>query len=106
MARVTAGKGNQPEHRMIRGKRHTLVSTSNNKALMQKEKLMWGGSVLQLPKRSRWYPAYKMKMDIVQVKNPKTNRYVKIDRSMGVIISHKRTSGAYKGIPVIAKAVS
>lgn len=59
MARVTAGKGNQPEHRMIRGKRHTLVSTGNNKALMQKEKLMWGGSVLQLPKRSRWYPAYK-----------------------------------------------
>ena len=28
--------------------------------------------------------------DIVQIKNPRTNRYVKIDRDKGHIISHKK----------------
>ena len=59
MANVRAGKGNQPEHRTIRGNRYTLVSTGNSKERMQKERLTWGGSVMLLPKRSRWYPAYK-----------------------------------------------
>lgn len=43
------------------------------------------------------------KKDIVQVKNPRTNRYVKIDRSKGRILSHKKSYGAYKGIPVARK---
>ena len=38
---------------------------------------------------------------IVQVKNPKTGRYVKIDKSAGIILSHKRTKGAYKDIEVV-----
>lgn len=40
------------------------------------------------------------KKDVIQVKNPKTNRYVKIDRSKGKIISHKRSEGPYKNVPV------
>ena len=40
------------------------------------------------------------KHDIVQVKNPKTERYVKIDRTEGKIISHKKSEGPYKNIPV------
>jgi hypothetical protein len=43
------------------------------------------------------------KKDIVQVKNPKTNKYVKIDRSAGKIVSHKKSDGPYKGIPVARK---
>lgn len=43
------------------------------------------------------------KRDIVQVKNPRSDRYVKIDRSAGKIISHKKTSGPYKGVPVARK---
>jgi hypothetical protein len=43
------------------------------------------------------------KRDIVQVKNPKSDRYVKIDRSAGKIISHKPTEGPYKGVPVARK---
>ena len=43
------------------------------------------------------------KKSVVQVKNPKTQRYVKIDRSAGKIVSHKRSSGPYKGIPVARK---
>lgn len=43
------------------------------------------------------------KRDIVQVKNPRSDRYVKIDRSAGKIIGHKKTSGPYKGIPVARK---
>lgn len=37
----------------------------------------------------------------VQVKNPRTLRYVKIDRSGGKIIGHKKDCKPYKGIPII-----
>ena len=42
----------------------------------------------------------KGKRDVVQGKNPRTDRYVKIDRSAGRIISHKKSAGPYKGVPV------
>lgn len=44
------------------------------------------------------------KKDIVQVKNPRSDRYVKIDRAAGKIISHKATKGPYKNIPIIKKS--
>lgn len=43
------------------------------------------------------------KKDVVQVKNPKTDRYVKIDRSAGKIVSSKKSSGPYKNVPVARK---
>jgi len=43
------------------------------------------------------------KRDVVQVKNPRTNRYVKIDRSAGKIVSHKKSTGPYKDVPVARK---
>ena len=43
------------------------------------------------------------KKDIVQVKNPKSGHYVKIDRSVGKIISHKKSSGPFKDIPIAKK---
>lgn len=43
------------------------------------------------------------KHDVVQVKNPRTDRYVKIDRSVGRIIDHKKSAGPYKDIPVARK---
>ncbi len=43
--------------------------------------------------------------DIVQVKNPRTDRYIKIDRTAGKILSQKGSSGPYKGVPV-ARAAS
>ena len=43
------------------------------------------------------------KRDVVQVKNPKTGHYVKIDRSVGRIVSHKKSDGPYKGVPVARK---
>ncbi len=43
----------------------------------------------------------KGKHNIVQVKNPKTGHYVKIDKTEGKILSHKATSGAYKNIPIV-----
>ena len=41
--------------------------------------------------------------DIVQVKNPRTGHYVKIDRTAGKIIDHKKSEGAYKDVPVARK---
>jgi hypothetical protein len=43
------------------------------------------------------------KQDIVQVKNPRTDRYVKIDRSAGKIVAHKKSPKPYKGVPVARK---
>ena len=42
--------------------------------------------------------------DIVQVKNPRTGRYVKIDRGEGRILEHKKSDGPYKGVPVARKS--
>lgn len=44
-----------------------------------------------------------VKRDIVQVKNPKSGHYVKIDRSVGKILSYKKTEGPYKNIPIARK---
>ena len=43
------------------------------------------------------------KRNVVQVKNPKTDRYVKIDRAAGKVMSHKRSKGPYKDVPVARK---
>lgn len=39
-------------------------------------------------------------LDVVQIKNPKTGRYIKIDRDTGRILSYKVSTGAYKNIPI------
>jgi hypothetical protein len=44
------------------------------------------------------------KKGIGQTKNPRTDRYVKIDRDKGKIISSKKSPGPYKGVPVIRKS--
>ena len=44
------------------------------------------------------------KRDIVQVKNPKTGRYVKIDRTAGRIVDHKKSKGPYKDVPIARKS--
>lgn len=44
------------------------------------------------------------KNDVVQVKNPKTDHYVKIDRTVGKIVAHKKSSGPYKNVPVARKS--
>ena len=38
--------------------------------------------------------------DRVQIKNPVTGRYVKLDTKTGRIIAHKKSKGPYKGIPM------
>lgn len=43
------------------------------------------------------------KRNVVQIKNPKSGHYVKIDRSIGKIVSHKKSDGPYKGVPVARK---
>jgi len=45
----------------------------------------------------------KAKRDVVQTKNPRSGKYVKIDRSAGKIVSHKKSSGPYKGVPIARK---
>jgi hypothetical protein len=38
-----------------------------------------------------------------QVRNPRSGRFVKIDKATGRIISHKKSEGAYKGVPIARK---
>lgn len=40
------------------------------------------------------------KRDVVQVKNPRSDRYVKIDRAEGKILSHKKSAGPYANVPI------
>jgi len=44
--------------------------------------------------------AMTKKRDLVQLRNPKTGLYVKIDRTIGAILSHKKSLGPYKGVPI------
>ncbi len=43
------------------------------------------------------------KKGVVQTKNPRTGKYVKINRNKGKVISTKKTDGPYKGVPVLRK---
>lgn len=45
----------------------------------------------------------KNESDIVQVKNPRSGKYVKIDRAEGKILDHKKSEGPYKNVPVARK---
>ena len=47
--------------------------------------------------------AMTKKRDLVQLKNPISKRYVLVDRTTGSIISHKKSSGPYKGVPIHEK---
>ena len=44
------------------------------------------------------------KRDLVQLQNPRSGRYVKIDRSVGRIVSYKKSPGPYKGVCVVRAA--
>ena len=41
--------------------------------------------------------------NLVQIRNPKTNRYILIDRDKGQIIGRKEDDGPYKGIPIAGR---
>lgn len=43
------------------------------------------------------------KKGIGQTKNPRTGKYVKIDRDKGKILTTKKSPGPYKNVPVIRK---
>jgi hypothetical protein len=43
------------------------------------------------------------KKDVVQIRNPKSGLYMKIDRAAGMILGHKKSEGPYKGIPIARK---
>lgn len=38
--------------------------------------------------------------DLVQTRNPRTDRYVMVDRDEGRIVGHKPSPGQYKNVPV------
>lgn len=42
----------------------------------------------------------RKKSDIVQVRNPRSGHYVKIDRAEGQILSYKKSEGPYKSVPI------
>jgi hypothetical protein len=41
--------------------------------------------------------------DLVQLQNPRSGLYVKIDRSVGQIVSQKESPGPYEGIRIVAR---
>ena len=43
----------------------------------------------------------KPRKELVQVLNPVTKQYVLIDKSIGSILKHSRTSKPYKNVPIL-----
>jgi ribosomal protein L17 len=41
---------------------------------------------------------------LTQLRNPRSGRFVKVDTAAGTIVAHKKSSGAYKGVPVAETA--
>jgi len=41
-----------------------------------------------------------MKARYAQVRNPRTGRYVKVDRYEGKVVGHKKSDGPYRGIKI------
>ena len=39
--------------------------------------------------------------NLVQAKNPKSGKYVKLDLDRGMVVSHKKSKGPYKNIKII-----
>ena len=52
--------------------------------------------------KTKWSSS-SSKPDVVQIKNPKSGHYVKIDRTAGRIVSHKKSEGPYKNVPIARK---
>ena len=44
-----------------------------------------------------------MEANIIQIRNPRSGRYIKINRNKAIIISHKKLKGPYKNIPIVTK---
>lgn len=38
---------------------------------------------------------------LTQARNPRSGHFVKIDKASGTILSHKKSRGAYKGVPIV-----
>ena len=47
----------------------------------------------------------KRKKEMVQVQNPRTGHYVKVNKTDGKIVSHKKSTGPYKNILIVTKRV-
>lgn len=47
-----------------------------------------------------------MKNEIVQVRNPRADRYVKIDVTEGKILGMKKSPGPYKGVEIYERMAS
>ena len=45
----------------------------------------------------------KFKKDLVQLQNPRSGMYVKVDRGRGQIVSQKNSSGPYKGVDIVSR---
>lgn len=44
-----------------------------------------------------------MAINTVQIKNPKTGLYTRINKATGKITGHKKKPGPYKGVPIARK---
>jgi hypothetical protein len=43
----------------------------------------------------------KRKPDVVQLRNPRSGHYVKVDRTHGRIPDTKKTRGPYRNVPIV-----
>ena len=52
------------------------------------------------PTESKQKPEKREASDVVQIKNPRSKRYVKVDQAKGKLLSHKESEGPYPDVPI------
>ncbi len=67
---------------------------------VQKSKKRGKLTAKQIKKAVKAVKAKRQKKDVIQIKNPKTGLYCKIDRTSGAVLAYKKTKGKYKNIKV------
>lgn len=57
-------------------------------------------SVKKVNKATEKAKMNKKRTNVVQVQNPRTGRYVKINKDKGRIVAHKKSDGPFKNVPI------
>ena len=79
-----------------------MNKTMNSEELITEGVGVCRGSIQTLnPKTGRWVKLKEEKKPrYIQLLHPRTNRYTKFDTVEGGIVSHKKSPGPYKNIPI------
>ena len=112
MAKTTGSKSAKSASKVLRdGRTNKAAKSAAGSALSQARgrtkspSVAKKASTVQSDRRSGSKAKTVAASSLSQLQNPRSGRYVMVDRTSGSIVSHKKSPGSYKSVP-IAKRVS